>query len=126
FGMGIDHPGVRLVAHLGMPGALEAYVQEAGRAGRDGLPARCLLVARRNDLALHVKRLRALRRPGRSRARARLGAMRAYVEERGCRRAAIARWFGERPPCCRGCDLCWTTMQLADARRGNLTSAASD
>ena len=106
FGMGIDHPGVRLVAHLGMPGALEAYVQEAGRAGRDGLPARCLLVAQRQDTVLHLKRLRALGRPSRTRARTRLAAMRGYINERICRRAAIARWFGERPPACGGCDLC--------------------
>ena len=106
FGMGIDHPSVRLVAHLGMPGALEAYVQEAGRAGRDGLPARCLLVARRQDAALHQDRLRALGRREGSRARARLRAMRAYVTERNCRRAAIARWFGESAPRCQGCDLC--------------------
>jgi len=106
FGMGIDHPRVRLVAHLGMPGALEAYVQEAGRAGRDGLPARCLLVARRQDAALHQNRLRALGRREGCRARARLRAMRAYVTERNCRRAAIARWFGESAPRCEGCDLC--------------------
>jgi ATP-dependent DNA helicase RecQ len=106
FGMGIDHPGVRLVVHFGMPGALEAYVQEAGRAGRDGFPARCLLIAQRQDAVLHLKRLRALGRPGRARARTRLAAMRGYVNERVCRRAAIARWFGERPPDCEGCDLC--------------------
>ncbi len=106
FGMGIDHPGVRLVVHFGMPGALEAYVQEAGRAGRDGLSARCLLIVQRQDVVLHLKRLRALGRPGRARARTRLAAMRGYVNERICRRAAIARWFGERPPDCGGCDLC--------------------
>jgi ATP-dependent DNA helicase RecQ len=81
-------------------------VQEAGRAGRDGLPARCLLVARRHDAVLHVKRLNALAPSGRKPARKRLIAMRGYVNERICRRAAIARWFGERAPDCQGCDLC--------------------
>lgn len=49
FGMGVDHPSVRLVAHVGSPGSLEAYVQEAGRAGRDGAPADCLLVSHEGD-----------------------------------------------------------------------------
>lgn len=106
FGMGIDHPNVRLVAHLGMPGALEAYVQEAGRAGRDGAAGRCLLVALPSDRALHLRRIGELARPGRRAARGRLRAMRGYVRERRCRRKAIAVYFGERPPACAGCDLC--------------------
>lgn len=52
FGMGIDHDAVRLVGHLGTPGSLEAYVQQAGRAGRDGAPARCHLVALPGDAEL--------------------------------------------------------------------------
>lgn len=106
FGMGIDHPHVRLVAHLGMPGALEAYVQEAGRAGRDGASARCLLVVLPADRALHARRIRALRRAARGGARRRLRAMQRYAREGRCRRRAIAVYFGERPPACSGCDLC--------------------
>lgn len=52
FGMGIDHPRVRLVCHVGIPASLEAYVQQAGRAGRDGRPARCLLVPTHGDRGL--------------------------------------------------------------------------
>lgn len=52
FGMGVDHPEVRLVCHLGIPGSPEAYLQEAGRAGRDGLPADCLLVSHRGDVKM--------------------------------------------------------------------------
>jgi len=112
FGMGIDHAGVRLVAHLGMPGALEAYVQEAGRAGRDGRPSRCLLVTLPEDVPLHRRRIAELSRRARRPARRRLAAMRRYVAERRCRRAAIAAYFGEAAPECAGCDLCG---QPADA-----------
>ena len=104
FGMGIDHPHVRLVAHLGAAPSLEEYVQEAGRAGRDGGPARCAMVAIRN------KRGRpGSPSPGSDRAAAhaeRRAAMEAYIQTDVCRRAAIAAYFGERAPVCDGCDNC--------------------
>lgn len=116
FGMGIDHPGIRLVCHVGHPGSLESYVQEAGRAGRDGGRATCLLLAspadRRVQAALgrrsakgrpkDVARHRRLRR----RNAKRLGMMIGYVRTAGCRRAYLADYFGEPAPICTGCDRC--------------------
>ena len=109
FGMGIDHPHIRLVCHCGVPGALESYVQEAGRGGRDGAPAHALLLATPRDRAIHSTLIRAggpRTSEVRRRSRARLRAMMGYVSTLQCRRAYIARYFGEPAPRCAGCDRC--------------------
>jgi ATP-dependent DNA helicase RecQ len=90
FGMGIDKPDVRLVLHWGPPRTLEAYYQEAGRAGRDGRPSRC----------------RVLWRPDDFRYGEITPEMRTYVERRRCRRRMLLEHFGERVSACSGCDVC--------------------
>ncbi len=101
FGMGIDKPDVRLVLHLGVPSRPEAYYQEAGRAGRDGKPARCELLWLPRDLLL-TARLGG-RGPGGAPG---VETMRRYVMGRVCRRKHLLAYLGERLERCAGCDRC--------------------
>jgi RecQ family ATP-dependent DNA helicase len=119
FGMGIDKADVHTVCHATVPGSLEAYYQEAGRAGRDGAPARCLLFAEQRDKGLHVffiQRAREERSAAGSAREAEQARWRqyraiwAYVERSGCRRRALLAHFGDRSApapvglCCDVCD----------------------
>ena len=106
FGMGIDKSNVRYVVHFNMPGSLEAYYQEAGRAGRDGEPATCLLLWNGSDIstcrffieselendALTREEVETVR----ASQRRRLAAMTGYCMTTECLRATILRYFGER------------------------------
>ncbi|MCX7868481.1 MAG: RecQ family ATP-dependent DNA helicase, partial [Terrimicrobiaceae bacterium] len=108
FGMGINKPNVRWVAHYDLPKNLEGYYQETGRAGRDGLPAECVLFYRPGDAAKQAHFIRQITDPSQAAiARAQLRRMMGYAEETGCRWANLLEYFGEtRCEPCGNCDLC--------------------
>jgi ATP-dependent DNA helicase RecQ len=97
FGLGIDKANVRRVVHLGLATSLEAYYQEAGRAGRDGKRARCEVLWTKADLRLQRLILRDDRK---------LDPLLRYLNAFGCRRAELLRHFDERVVRCGGCDRC--------------------
>ena len=107
FGMGIDKPDVRFVAHAGLPKSIEAYYQETGRAGRDGDPSVAHLFWGADDFARARQRLGEIEDDRVAGERARLASLGALVETAGCRRAILLRHFGEHPPeRCGNCDNC--------------------
>jgi ATP-dependent DNA helicase RecQ len=116
FGMGIDKPDVRFVAHAGLPKSIEAYYQETGRAGRDGDPAVAHLFWGAEDFKLARQRLSEVdpkRLPG---ERQRLAALSGLVEAAGCRRRILLRHFGEElDEDCGNCDNCLSPAATADA-----------
>ncbi|MDO9708409.1 DNA helicase RecQ [Paracraurococcus lichenis] len=121
FGMGIDRPDVRWVCHLDLPRSPESWYQEIGRAGRDGLPARALLLYGAGDIALARHRIQespALDEQKRI-ERARLEAMVSIAEAATCRRRILLRCFGEAlgpgdPENCGACDVCRDPPRLFD------------
>src|SRR6202046_5402220 len=108
FGMGIDKPDVRFVAHLDMPKSIEGYYQETGRAGRDGLPADAWLVYGLSDV-VQLRRMIEQSDGAQSYRRVsatKLDAMVGLCEGVGCRRVRLLDYFGEAATACGNCDNC--------------------
>jgi ATP-dependent DNA helicase RecQ len=105
FGMGIDRSNVRYVIHAAMPKSLEHYQQEAGRAGRDGLEAECLLLHSGGDYGMWKSVLGEPPPPG---ALRKLGEMYAFCQDAICRHRALVTYFGQpyTAPSCGACDVC--------------------
>jgi len=117
FGMGIDRPDVRYVAHTDLPRSPESWYQEIGRAGRDGLPARALLLYGAGDISLARHRIGESTAPEEQKRveRGRLEAMVAIAEAATCRRQILLRCFGEEAPDpCGACDICLSPPKLFD------------
>jgi len=109
FGLGINKSSVRAVIHLALPKSVEQFYQEAGRAGRDGLPSDCYLFWQKGDAAIHNFFINQIVDPGeQSRARLRYNEIRSFVESDSCRHHLICTHFGERSSLsrCSSCDNC--------------------
>ena len=116
FGMGIDKPDVRFVAHLDMPKSVEGYYQETGRAGRDGLPAQAWMAYGLQDVVQQRRMIDestgddAYKR----RSAAMLDAMLGLCETVSCRRTRLLNYFGQVSPACGNCDTCLEPPQAWD------------
>jgi ATP-dependent DNA helicase RecQ len=118
FGMGIDKPNVRFVAHLDLPKSLEAYHQETGRAGRDGLPADAWMAYGLGDVVQLRSLIDRSEAPDERKAveRRKLDALLAYCEVSSCRRQTLLRYFGEHLATpCGNCDTCVDPVETWDA-----------
>ena len=119
FGMGIDKADVRYVFHADLPGSVEAYYQEIGRAGRDGAPAEAHMLYGLADIRMRRQFIEDedAGPERRRREHKRLDALLGYCEAPSCRRVALLEYFGERIAPCGNCDVCLDPTERVDATR---------
>lgn len=116
FGMGINKPDVRFVAHLDLPKTIESYYQETGRAGRDGLPAVAWMVYGMQDVVLRRQMIESGDAPEEQKRleMQKLNALLSYCETAACRRKVLLRYFGDGAEDCGNCDTCLNPPQTFD------------
>ena len=117
FGMGIDKPDIRWVAHADLPKSIESYYQEIGRSGRDGSPAETMTLFGPDDIRFRRQQIDEGGAPlDRKQAdHGRLNGLLGLAEAVACRRQVLLRYFGEDPQACGNCDLCDQPADLFDA-----------
>ncbi len=116
FGMGINKPDVRFVCHMDLPKNIEAYYQETGRAGRDGLPSVAWMVYGLQDVALQRQMLESSDASENQKRieRQKLDSLLGYCEAGGCRRQVLLRYFDDECEPCNNCDTCLTPPKMID------------